>query len=155
MPCREVPGRFETALPAGLTDAEARRRRARFGANVIATTERAGRLSLLLHQLASPVVYLLAAAGGLSLYFGDWQEAAAVIAVLAINTGLGFFTELRAVRSVEGLRSLGTRSARVRRDGHIRVLPAEDLVPGDIVLIEGGDAVPADIRLVEKGDFTS
>lgn len=153
LPVAEVPGRFETALPAGLTDAEARQRRARFGANVIATTERAGRLSLLLHQLASPVVYLLAAAGGLSLYFGDWQEAAAVIAVLAINTGLGFFTELRAVRSVEGLRSLGTRSARVRRDGHIRVLPAEDLVPGDIVLIEGGDAVPADIRLVEASNL--
>ncbi len=115
--------------------------------------EPTGALVLFLHQLASPVVYLLAAAGGLALYFGDWREAVAVVAVLAVNTGLGFFTELRAVRSVEGLRALGTHSSRVRRDGYVRVLAAEDLVPGDIVLVEGGDAVPADIRLVEASNL--
>ncbi|MBE7196534.1 MAG: cation-transporting P-type ATPase [Parafilimonas terrae] len=153
LPLAEVSKAFGTSMHAGLTDAEARQRRAKAGANVIAPKKRAGKLSLLLHQFASPVVYLLAAAGGLSLSFGDWREAVAVIAVLAVNTGLGFFTELRAVRSVEGLRALGTRSTRVRRDGHTRVLPAEDLVPGDIVLVEGGDAVPADIRLVEASNL--
>lgn len=145
--------RLGTSLHGGLPDAEARGRLARFGPNLIATKERARALVLLLHQLASPVVYLLAAAGALSLYFGDWQEATAVVAVLVVNTGLGFFTELRAVRSVEGLRALGTRSARVRRDGHVRVLAAEDLVIGDVVLLEGGDAVPADIRLVEASNL--
>lgn len=153
LPVTEVSKRFGTSLNLGLTDAEARQRRARIGPNEIAATRRAGKLTLLLHQLASPVVYLLAAAGGLSFFFGDWQEAAAVIAVLVVNTALGFFTELKAVRSVEGLRALGTHSARVRRDGHARVLAAEDLVPGDIVLIEGGDAVPADIRLIEASNL--
>ncbi|WP_274534747.1 cation-translocating P-type ATPase [Methylobacterium sp. Leaf94] len=153
MPSGDVPEMFGTCQSAGLTDAEARRRLARFGPNVIATKEKAGALALLLNQFMSSVVSLLAAAGALSLYFGDWQEATAIIAVLAINTGLGFSTELRAARSVEGLRALGTRSARVRRDGHARVLPAEDLVPGDIVLVEGGDAVPADIRLVEASNL--
>ncbi|WP_245436205.1 cation-transporting P-type ATPase [Methylobacterium sp. V23] len=153
VPGEDIAEEFGTCPRAGLTEAEARRRLARFGPNVIATKERAGKLALFVHQLASPVVYLLAAAGALSLYFGDWQEAAAIIAVLAINTGLGFFTELRALRSIEGLRALGTRSARVRRDGRTQVLPAEDLVPGDIVLIEGGDAVPADIRLVEASNL--
>ncbi|GEN00894.1 ATPase [Methylobacterium radiotolerans] len=155
LPAAEVLTRFGTALREGLTDAEAQRRRARFGPNMIPAKERAGAFTLLLHQLASPVVYLLAAAGGLSLYFGDWREAAAVMAVLVVNTGVGFFTELRAARSVEGLRALGTRSARVRRDGHPRVLAAADLVPGDIVLVEGGDAVPADIRLVEASNLSA
>ncbi|SEF71605.1 Ca2+-transporting ATPase [Methylobacterium sp. 190mf] len=153
LPAAEVLTRFGTSLHEGLTNAEAQRRRARFGPNMIPAKERAGAFTLLLHQLASPVVYLLAAAGGLSLYFGDWREAAAVIVVLAVNTGLGFVTELRAARSVEGLRALGTRSARVRRGGHRQVLAAEDLVPGDIVLVEGGDAVPADIRLVEASSL--
>lgn len=153
MPVGDVPGRFGTSLHAGLTGAEARRRLSWAGRNVIAPKEPTGALVLFLHQLASPVVYLLAAAGGLALYFGDWREAVAVVAVLAVNTGLGFFTELRAVRSVEGLRALGTHSSRVRRDGYVRVLAAEDLVPGDIVLVEGGDAVPADIRLVEASNL--
>ncbi|WP_311276051.1 cation-transporting P-type ATPase [Methylobacterium sp. WCS2018Hpa-22] len=152
-PVEDVPETFGTCLRAGLTETEALQRRAHSGPNVIATKERAGKLVLFVHQLASPVVYLLAAAAALSFYFGDWQEAGAIIAVLAINTGLGFFTELRALRSVEGLRALGTRSARVRRDGRTQVLPAEDLVPGDIVLVEGGDAVPADIRLVEASNL--
>ncbi|CAO4141739.1 Calcium-transporting ATPase [Methylorubrum aminovorans] len=145
----DVSRRFMTSLQAGLTDGEARRRRARIGPNVIAARAQTSALTLLLHQFASPVVYLLAAACALSLSFGEWHQAAAVAAVLTFNTGLGFFTELRAARSVEGLRALGTRSARVRRDGHVRVLAAEDLVPGDVVLVEAGDAVPADLRLVD------
>ena len=64
---------FGTCPRVGLTDTEARRRLARFGPNLIATKEKAGKLALLLNQFTSPVVYLLAAAGALSLYFGDWQ----------------------------------------------------------------------------------
>ncbi len=153
MPTEDVLRRFGANVHTGLTEAEARQRLAQVGRNVIAPKGRTGAVILFLHQLTSPVVYLLAAAGGLSLYFGDWQEAVAVVAILAVNTGLGFFTELRAVRSVEGLRRLGTHSARVRRNGHTRLLAAEDLVPGDIVLVEGGDAVPADIRLVEASNL--
>lgn len=153
LPVPEVLGRFGTVPHTGLTEAEARARLARFGGNVIAARERAGALGLLLHQFASPVVYLLAAAAALSLAFGDWRETAAIVAVLAVNTGLGFFTELRAARSVEGLRALCTHAARVRRDGHARVLAAEQLVPGDIVLVEGGDAVPADLRLIDASNL--
>ena len=69
--------------------------------------------------------------------------------MLVINTLIGFFTELRAVRSMEALRKLGTRSSRVRRDGKLKTIAAEIVVPGDIVLLESGDVVTADIRLVE------
>jgi P-type Ca2+ transporter type 2C len=68
---------------------------------------------------------------------------------------IGFTTEFKAARSIEALRALGTRSARVRRDGHTRFIPAEALVPGDIVVLEAGDAVSADLRLVEASNLAA
>ncbi|MCR4281672.1 MAG: cation-transporting P-type ATPase, partial [Bauldia sp.] len=72
-----------------------------------------------------------------------------------VNALIGFLTEIKAARSIEALRSLGTRSARVRRDGHTRMIPAEQLVPGDVVLLEGGDAVSADLRLIEASSLAA
>ncbi len=91
------------------------------------------------HQFMSPVVYLLATAAGLAFAFGELEEGSAIAAVLAVNALIGFLTELKAARSIEALRALGTRSVRVRRDGHTRLVAAEELVPGDIVRIEAGD----------------
>ncbi|HEX3035811.1 MAG TPA: cation-transporting P-type ATPase, partial [Thermodesulfobacteriota bacterium] len=81
--------------------------------------------------------------------FGELVEGVAIIAVILINALIGFFTELRAVRSMEALRRLGSMNAKVRRDGRILEIPSQELVPGDIVIIEGGDVVTADLRLVE------
>jgi magnesium-transporting ATPase (P-type) len=107
-------------------------------------------LRLLVHQFRSPVVYLLSGAAGLAFYFGELEEGSAIFAVLAINTVIGFVTELKAVRSIEALRALGARTARVRRDGRFHVIPAEDLVPGDVVILEAGDAVSADLRMARQ-----
>ena len=111
-------------------------------------------LSLLAGQLKSPVVWLLAAAAALAASFSEWTESAAILLVLLVNTLIGFFTELRAVRSMEALRTLGNRSSRVRRDGKLKTVPAELVVPGDIVLLESGDVVTADIRLVEARNLS-
>ena len=75
------------------------------------------------------------------------QQSAAVAVVLAINTAIGFWTERRAIRSMEALRRLGDQTARVRRDGHAVKSPPAELVPGDIVIFEAGDVVAADIRI--------
>src|SRR5690606_25891378 len=83
----------------------------------------------------------------LSLLFGQWAEAIAVLAVLVLNAGIGFFTELRAVRSVESLRSLGTASTTVRRDGHLSRMPITEVVPGGVVVLASGDMVAADARV--------
>jgi P-type Ca2+ transporter type 2C len=133
----------------GLDDEEVRRRTQSFGANTIVARRPVSALTVLVHQFQSPVVYLLAAAAALAFYFGEYVESGAIVVVLAINALIGFVTEIRAARSIEALRALGTRSARVRRDGHARIVPADELVPGDIVLVEGGDSVSADLRLVE------
>src|SRR5690606_14293531 len=83
----------------------------------------------------------------LSLVFGQWAEAIAVLAVLILNACIGFYTELRAVRSVESLRSLGTPTTTVRRDGHLQIVPVAELVPGDVLMLNAGDVVAADARV--------
>ncbi len=136
-------------IEKGLTDTEAEARRARVGSNAIEARARTSLFVLLVHQLASPVVLLLAGAAFFALWFGEIEESIAIGIVLVLNTLIGFFTEYRAVRSIEALRALETPNARVRRNGHERTIPARDLVPGDIVLVEAGDAVPADLRIVD------
>ncbi|MDE5462216.1 HAD-IC family P-type ATPase [Bradyrhizobium sp. CSS354] len=133
----------------GLSDAEVKARRSRFDTNTISTRRPTRVMSLLFHQFKSPVVYLLSFAAGLAFYFGEPDEGGAILAVLAINALIGFVTELKAARSIEALRLLGTRRARVRREGRVHILPAEELVPGDIVVLDAGDAVSADLRLIE------
>ena len=144
-----------TSVADGLAADEAKSRLQAFGPNTIVSRRKANLLVLLLHQLQSPVGYLLSAAAALALYFGELEEAGAIAAVLAINVLIGFLTELKAARSIEALRALGTHSARVRRDGHMRLIPAEQIVPGDIVVLEAGDSISADLRLVEASNIAA
>lgn len=155
LPADEVMAHFGVSAIRGLADEEARHRLTVFGVNAVVTTRTASALVLLLHQFQSPVVYLLSAAAALAFYFGELEEGASIAAVLAVNALIGFLTELKAARSIEALRALGSRSVRVRRDGHARIVTAEELVPGDIVLLEGGDAVSADMRLVETSNLVA
>jgi Ca2+-transporting ATPase len=149
LPADEVLANMGVSVAMGLGEGEARQRQKVFGPNTIASKRKISGLTVFLHQCKSPVVYLLGAAAALALYFGEWEEGAAIAAVLALNALIGFLTEVKAARSIEALRSLGAHTARVRRDGYTRSLPAEQLVPGDIVLVEAGDSVPADLRLIE------
>jgi Ca2+-transporting ATPase len=149
LPADEVLAHLGVSVTSGLADEEVKRRLQIFGSNTIVARRKASVLAVLLHQFHSPVVYLLGAAAALAFYFGELEEGAAIAAVLAVNALIGFVTEIRAARSIEALRALGTRSARVRREGHTRLIPAEALVPGDIVLVEGGDSISADLRLVD------
>ncbi|MHC4941301.1 MAG: cation-transporting P-type ATPase, partial [Planctomycetota bacterium] len=133
----------------GLDQAAVRDRRRRFGRNLLKTTKPVAVWTIVYDQVRSPVVALLGAAAVLSFAFADWIEGAAILAVLAVNTLLGFVAELRAVRSMEALRRLGTARVRARRDGEVREIPADALVPGDVVLVEGGDVVTADLRVLD------
>ena len=139
---------LDVELSAGLTNDEVIRRRQLAGSNVLAEHKSESALDIFVHQFKSPVVALLAVAAGLSLAFGDWLEALAILLVLAVNAAIGFATELKAQRSMDALRALGSQHQRVRREGHILSVPASELVPGDIVLLEEGDVATADIRLV-------
>jgi Ca2+-transporting ATPase len=134
----------------GLSEAAARQRRILHGANRLRERRPRPLLTILTDQFRSVVVALLAAATVLAFLFGDIPEGIAIVVVLFINAAIGFVTEWRAVRSMEALRRLGQVATRVRRDGQVRSVPAEDLVPGDIVLLDAGDAITADLRLLES-----
>ncbi len=146
---------MEVSPASGLSEKEVQQRINAFGPNTVVSRRRARALLVLLHQFRGPVAYLLSSAAVLALYFREIEEAVAIVVVLTANALIGFLTELRAARSIEALRALGTHSARVRRDGNVRSIPAEQMVPGDIVILEAGDAVSADIRLLEAANIAA
>lgn len=137
----------------GLSATEALKRGADFGPNQIEVAATRSWWVILLGQFKGLLVGLLAVAGGLSALFGQWPEAIAVWVVLLLNAIIGFVTELRAVRSVEALRRLGAAHATVRRDGVAQNVAAVELVPGDVLLLEGGDVVAADARLLKQAQL--
>jgi Ca2+-transporting ATPase len=155
LPVAELVRRLRVSRADGLSGDEVNERRKRFGSNTITSRRAASAMRLLLHQFKSPVVYLLGGAAGLAFYFGELEEGSAIVAVLAINALIGFVTELKAARSIESLRALGARTVRVRREGRVRLVPAEELVPGDIVVLDAGDAVSADLRLIETSRLSA
>jgi Ca2+-transporting ATPase len=148
LPAGEVVAALGTDGEHGLGGDEARGRLAHHGPNQLKAILRRSGWQILTAQFRSLVVALLAVASVVSFGFGEVPEGLAILAVLGLNAAIGFVTEARAVRSMEALRELGRVPARVRRDGSVVEIPAEELVPGDIVLLEGGDIVSADLRVL-------
>jgi len=146
----DVARALKTDTRAGLTAGEVSRRLAVHGANVLREVKSRSAWLILAGQFRSLLVALLAAALIAAAVFGEWVEAGAIGAVLVVNALLGFVTELKAARSMEALRKMGGARATVRRDGEAAVVSAADLVPGDVVLVEGGDVVTADLRIVRS-----
>ncbi len=147
-----VLGVLDVTPAQGLSARQAARRRAQYGPNSLRQRRAVSALRILVNQFRSPVVLLLAMAAAVALASAHWTEALTIALVLVINAMIGFFTEIRATRSMEALRVLGSPMARVRRGSQVRMVPARALVPGDIVIVEGGDVVGADIRLVEAAN---
>ncbi|MFL5574807.1 MAG: cation-translocating P-type ATPase [Gemmatimonadaceae bacterium] len=141
------------ATEAGLSADEVTRRRGQFGPNRLAMAPPTSAWAIFLAQLRSVVVALLVAAAAVAALAGDRAEAVAIGAVLAVNTALGFLTELRARRAIEALRGLEVPRATVVRDGHASELDARELVPGDVVTVEAGQRVPADVRLLAAAEL--
>ncbi|MGF1538821.1 MAG: cation-translocating P-type ATPase [Elainellaceae cyanobacterium] len=133
----------------GLSDREAEQRRQKYGLNKLQEAAKRGAWQILLAQFRSPIVALLAAAAVLSFAFQEWIEGTAIVIAILLNAVIGFVTEIRAVRSMEALKKLSETEAKVCRSGSIQAIPAEELVPGDILVFEGGDLIPADARVIE------
>jgi Ca2+-transporting ATPase len=138
----------------GLSSAEARVRRMRYGANAL--TERAARskLRMLLSQFTDFMVLLLIAAAVISGLIGDAKDTAVILGIVILSALVGFAQDFRAARAIAALKRLAAPGCVVLRDGQQRSLAAEELVPGDIVLLEAGNAVPADLRLLETVDLS-
>ena len=148
-PADDVARELQTDAQTGLSTSKARRRLDRYGPNVLRESKGRSPWSMLLHQFRSLVVLLLVVASILSGVTGDLVEAGAIAAVIVINAAIGFFSEWRAEKSMAALRKLGRVLTIVRRDGKTHEIPADSIVPGDVVVVEGGDIISADMRLAE------
>ncbi|GIU86574.1 MAG: hypothetical protein KatS3mg009_1089 [Acidimicrobiia bacterium] len=141
-----VAERLHVDPSAGLTPDEVLRRRARHGTNALPKPAPRPRILLFLDQFRSLLVAVLVGAGVLAALIGDVKDVVVIAVVVLANAVLGFVQEHRAESSVAALERMVEARARVRRDGVVSVVPAEDLVPGDVVVLEAGDRVPADGR---------
>lgn len=145
----EILEYFQVNPEQGLEESAVKQRRSRYGPNRLEETQRRSTWQILIAQFKSPIIALLAVAAILSFAFQEWIEGVAILVAIFLNTAIGFFTEIQAVQSMEALQQLSRSHAKVRRKGQLHQIPAEQLVPGDIVLLEGGDLVAADLRLIE------
>ncbi|MDN2580660.1 cation-transporting P-type ATPase [Aquibium sp. ELW1220] len=133
----------------GLTDAEAARRIAAFGPNRLPEGVRRSALMRFLAQFHNLLIYVLMAAGIMAAGIGHVTDAAVILAVVLANAIIGFIQEGRAEEALEAVRGMIDPHASVLRGGRRMTIAADDVVPGDLVLLEAGDRVPADLRLVK------
>jgi magnesium-transporting ATPase (P-type) len=133
----------------GLTTDAARQSRARFGPNRLAPPRTRGPLLRFLLQFHNVLIYVLLGAAAITAGLGHWVDTGVIVGVVVINAIIGFIQEGKAEKALAAIRNMLSLSAHVLRDGRRTTIPAEDLVPGDVVLLESGDKVPADLRLLE------
>ncbi|WP_020158566.1 cation-transporting P-type ATPase [Methylobacter marinus] len=147
LPAQQVIERLETAQD-GLSDHEAQMRLLKFGANRLPQPKTRGPLRRFLAQFHNLLIYVLIAAGVVTALLDHWVDAYVIAAVVVLNAVIGFVQEGKAEKALDAIRHMLAPRATVIRNGHRSGIPAEDLVPGDIVMIEPGDKVPADLRLI-------
>ncbi len=147
--------RLNTHPERGLSDENVRDRFTAQGPNELPEAQPPSLLKLFLSQFTSVIVWVLIGAAIISGLLEDWLDAAAILTIVLLNGLLGFVQEFRAERSLAALRKMSVATARVIRDGVLRSIPARELVPGDLVLLEAGDRVPADVRLIYATNFQS
>jgi Mg2+-importing ATPase len=152
----QPPDRLMAGLKStadGLNTADAQQRLEQFGHNVLEAREKATAVELFLNQFKSPIVLILLFATGVSAVLQDWVDALIILAIVLGSALLSFFQEYNANTATEKLRAQVTIKATVLRDGQPRTIPAEEVVPGDVVLLSAGSLIPADGVLLEARDF--
>ncbi|MGM9662054.1 MAG: HAD-IC family P-type ATPase, partial [Oscillospiraceae bacterium] len=143
---------------AGLSENEARKRLEQNGKNRLEAAKGKSLLRRFLEQLADPMIIILLAAaaisGALAVMENDsFADVIIILAVVIVNAVLGVYQESKAEKAIEALQEMSAATSRVLRDGKVRVIRSEDLVVGDVVLLEAGDAVPADARILESASL--
>src|SRR5690606_30129499 len=149
----EAALRRVAGLPEGLSVQEAQLRLQRDGPNILTARRGASWMRKLAEQFVEPLVVVLLGAVGISIFLGDYVDAAVIGVVVVANAVIGFLQEYRAEQSISALSRTIVTEATVVRDGATRRVPSETLVRGDIVILQSGDTVPADLRLLEVKDL--
>jgi len=149
----EVLRLLETDSGRGLEGVEAASRLAHFGPNAVQREEAESLWVLAIRQFQDPLIYILLLAAGVTLLLRDFLDAGVILAVVLLNALIGFIQEARAREAMQALARLGAPQAEVIREGRTRSIAAENLVPGDVLLLTSGARVPADLRLIRTVDL--
>ena len=131
----------------GLSQSNAQQRLQEFGHNRLRPVKKKGALLRFLVQFHNVLIYVLLLAGIVTALLNHWVDSGVIFGVVVINAIIGFIQEGKAEKALDAIRTMLSHHAMVKRDGKFISLPAEQLVPGDIVLLQSGDKVPADLRL--------
>ncbi|MDI1436690.1 cation-translocating P-type ATPase [Polyangium sorediatum] len=158
-------GRLGASSSGGLDEAEAEARLAKYGKNRLPDPPQKSALRRLFEQFANPLVLTLLAAAAIAVVVGftdheggilhRFGDAIAILLIVILNAFLGYYQERRAEAALDALQKLSAPSARVRRGGKVKVIAAEEVVPGDLLELEAGDAIAADARLVQTIDLAT
>ncbi|MBI2329977.1 ATPase, partial [Candidatus Daviesbacteria bacterium] len=136
-------------MKQGLTSHQAKEALKKYGLNKLPEKKTTSVIEVLARQLKNPFSFLLLGATVLSFIVGDKLDAFLIGGILVLNTLLGFWQEYKASKELEALRKLEVAYSRVERDGKQIEVPATEIVPGDLVILEAGDRIPADGQLLE------
>jgi Ca2+-transporting ATPase len=151
---KEIVTQLNSDGALGLSKEAATHRLQLYGLNQIPEQSPKKRWRILLDQVIDPIIFILAIASVLAFLFGDFLEGSAIIIVILISVGIGFYMELQAIRSLEALRKMGQAMIYVIGSGKRIRIKASILVPGDVVLLSTGDVIPADGRLIEVDNLS-
>ena len=134
----------------GLTTKEAEQRLIKYGKNVLEQHKKKSPIMLFLGQFKEVMTLILLACTGISAFMQDWVEAIVMVGIVVVNAIMGFVQEFRTEKTIEALRSMTASYAKAFRDGKIKEIKAEDIVPGDVIYIKSGDIVPADGLIINS-----
>jgi len=149
----EVERQLQTTVAGGLSGEEVSLRRARHGPNSIREAKLKSPWRIFAGQFADFMIAILLAAAVIAGFLGEPADTVAIVAIVVLNAAIGFVQEYRAEHAMAALRKMAAHQARALRNGEPATVPAADLVPGDIVLLEAGNVVPADLRVAEAAQL--
>ncbi len=145
----EIEKSFNTSRMYGLTEEEAKNRIKIHGYNKLPEEKRESVLRKFLKQFKSVLVLMLIAATAVSYFIGEKLDAGVILTIVIVNAMMGYFQENKAEKAIEALKKLSQLEAKVIRNGHVLKILIENIVPGDLIVLETGDKIPADCRLTE------
>lgn len=149
----EVLKALEVDPHSGLSTEEARRRLEKYGYNKLKSKPKKSIISLFLSQLKDMLIYVLLAAAVITFIINEIADSIIILLVIILNAVIGAAQEYKAGKAVEALQKMTTPKAIVRRDGNVLEINSEEVVPGDIVLLDAGRYIPADLRLIESANL--
>jgi len=150
---KEIEKVLRTSISKGLDEKDAGLRQLEFGANELPEEKPFSRLKIFLEQFKSPLAYILVIAGLVVLILGEFTDAIVIFSAVFLNTIIGYFQENKASQALAKLKKIVEHHAEILREGNFKIVNLENLVPGDIVILNPGDIVPADGRVIESNDL--